>query len=138
LPELDADTVVIARGGTRARRDQQAATRQPVDRGQGFGHRNRPAHRHQRHGGRQGHLAGGFDDRGKRRGPVQPRDRENQVVVGAQHVKAQLLRRPGVPKQVVERKGMTAEVHQRQMGTELHDTSIPEGRPAFLPPGDPL
>jgi hypothetical protein len=56
----------------------------------------------------------------------QPRDRENQVVVGTEHVKAQLFRRPGILKQAAERKGLAAEVHQWQMSTELHGTALPQ------------
>ena len=52
------------------------------------------------------------------------------MVVDRQGAEPEPRRRVRVHGQVVEREGVAAEVHQRQMGTEVHAASVAQGRAA--------
>ena len=124
LLEVDVDALVVLLGGARTDRDDQPATGQTVDGGQGLGQRDRSANDREGHGRGQRHGSRVFDHRGQRGGPVEPRHREHQVIVHRQGTEAEARRGVGVLSEVVEGVGVATEVHQRQMGTEVHTASV--------------
>ena len=102
------------------RRHDQPTPRQTIDRAQRLGNRHRSTHHCERDRRRQRHLRRVLHHRRERDRSVEPGHRKDHVVVHRQGDEAELRSSLRVRDEMIERVRMTPEVHQREMGPELH------------------
>jgi hypothetical protein len=93
--------------------DNKATTTQTVDRTKGLGQGDRTSNDRQCNSRDQGHLATVGQHGSQRRGTVEPRDGEREMVIGRNCHEAQPSRRLGVANQVLEGERVVPEVHER-------------------------
>jgi hypothetical protein len=124
LLEGDPHRVVVALRRTRAEARDDAPPREHVQPGERLREGQRAAQRGQRDRRRELHLTGAIDDAGERDRAVEPRCREEEMVVRGDRREPGVARGVGGRGDPFEREPLAAEVHQRKVHAQLHAGSM--------------